>query len=256
MPDSDSDRPLVIATPLPRTLPLLFAPERLRDLFDRYDVVETTDEALPHLPADTLREARYVIGQPPLSEELLARMESLRCIFNVESNLLPNMPYDQAFERGIHVVTTGAVFRRARGRDRPGLRAIARPWHPRRGRGLPRGPRTLGHCRERGRPATDRLHHRHSGDGRAGAGSGEAAPGGSGRGSLPTTPGRRPRSPEASGPSPPTSDTVLSEPETLFVTAAVTTENQGFLGRQEIAGCAGGQPSSSSRVPTWWTSTR
>ena len=37
-------------------------------------------------------------------------MTSLRCIFNVESNLINNMPYDALFERGIHVVTTGAVF--------------------------------------------------------------------------------------------------------------------------------------------------
>ena len=37
-------------------------------------------------------------------------MTSLRCIFNVETNLLNNMPYDVLFERGIHVVTTGAVF--------------------------------------------------------------------------------------------------------------------------------------------------
>jgi phosphoglycerate dehydrogenase-like enzyme len=28
----------------------------------------------------------------------------------VESNLLNNMPYELLFERGIHVVTTGAVF--------------------------------------------------------------------------------------------------------------------------------------------------
>ena len=37
-------------------------------------------------------------------------MQSLRCIFNVETNLLNNMPYELLFERGIHVVTTGAVF--------------------------------------------------------------------------------------------------------------------------------------------------
>ena len=105
-----TDRPVILACPLPRTLPLLFAPDLLRDLYDRYDVVETTDEALPALPEETLREARYVIGQPPLTPELLARMQSLRCIFHVEANLLPNMPYEDAFARGIHVVTTGAVF--------------------------------------------------------------------------------------------------------------------------------------------------
>ncbi|RVD32877.1 hydroxyacid dehydrogenase, partial [Mesorhizobium sp. M8A.F.Ca.ET.023.02.2.1] len=37
-------------------------------------------------------------------------MRALRCVFNVESNLLDNMPYETLFSRGIHVVTTGLVF--------------------------------------------------------------------------------------------------------------------------------------------------
>jgi phosphoglycerate dehydrogenase-like enzyme len=37
-------------------------------------------------------------------------MTALRCIFNVETNLLNNMPYETLFARGIHVVTTGLVF--------------------------------------------------------------------------------------------------------------------------------------------------
>ena len=37
-------------------------------------------------------------------------MPNLRCILNVESNLINNMPYEILFARGIHVVTTGQVF--------------------------------------------------------------------------------------------------------------------------------------------------
>ena len=37
-------------------------------------------------------------------------MKALRCVFNVETNLLNNMPYETLFARGIHVVTTGLVF--------------------------------------------------------------------------------------------------------------------------------------------------
>jgi len=103
-------RPLILSCPLPRTLPLIFAPDRLAELHARYRVIETTDETLADLPDATLAEARHVIGQPPLSQGTLARMGALRCIFNVESNLLDNMPYAQAFARGIHVVTTGGVF--------------------------------------------------------------------------------------------------------------------------------------------------
>ena len=106
----DVPRPLILSCPLPRSLDLIFTPERRRDLHARYEVVETTDEQLSALPGAVLGAARYIIGQPPLAAETLARLHSLRCIFNVESNLLNNMPYDQVFARGIHVVTTGAVF--------------------------------------------------------------------------------------------------------------------------------------------------
>lgn len=103
-------RPLILSCPLPRSLPLIFAPDRLAELRERYRIVETTDEALPKLPDAVLGEARYIIGQPPLDAGTLARLAGLRCIFNVESNLINNMPYDEVFRRGIHVVTTGAVF--------------------------------------------------------------------------------------------------------------------------------------------------
>ncbi|MDR7123707.1 hydroxyacid dehydrogenase [Pseudotabrizicola sp. 4114] len=104
------ERPLVLCCPLPRTLELIFTPQRLAELRARYRLVETTDEALPGLDDAVLEQARYIIGQPPLAEATLARLSALRCIFNVESNLINNMPYDQVFARGIHVVTTGAVF--------------------------------------------------------------------------------------------------------------------------------------------------
>ncbi|WGV16395.1 hydroxyacid dehydrogenase [Fuscovulum ytuae] len=103
-------RPLILSCPLPRSLPLIFAPDLLAELRARYRIVETTDDDLPGLPDAVLGEARYIIGQPPLDAGTLARLSALRCIFNVESNLLNNMPYDEVFRRGIHVVTTGAVF--------------------------------------------------------------------------------------------------------------------------------------------------
>ena len=105
-----SAKPLILSCPLPRSLELIFHPAQLDALQARYEIIEATDETLPALPAADLARARYIIGQPPLSSELLAQMAGLKCIFNVESNLLNNMPYDEVFARGIHVVTTGAVF--------------------------------------------------------------------------------------------------------------------------------------------------
>jgi phosphoglycerate dehydrogenase-like enzyme len=73
-------------------------------------LVETDAAAVDRLDPGVLARARYIVGQPPLSRETVAAMPSLRCVFNVESNLLDNMPYDLLFARGIHTVTTGAVF--------------------------------------------------------------------------------------------------------------------------------------------------
>jgi len=107
---SDKILPLVISAPEPRTLDLIFTPQQLARLRKNYRIVETTPEGVATLPAETLAEARYIIGQPPVSAETLEKLRALRCIFNVETNLLNNMPYETLFARGIHVVTTGLVF--------------------------------------------------------------------------------------------------------------------------------------------------
>ncbi|MEL7093353.1 MAG: NAD(P)-dependent oxidoreductase, partial [Pseudomonadota bacterium] len=103
-------KPIVLAAPAPRSLDLIFSDDARRALHDTYEVVETTDEAFAALPAKTLADATYIIGQPPISDATLAQMHALRAVLNVESNLIDNMPYPTLFERGIHVLTTGAVF--------------------------------------------------------------------------------------------------------------------------------------------------
>src|SRR5882757_3264924 len=107
---ADKTLPLVISAPEPRTLELIFTPPQLARLRKEYRIVETTPEGVAALPADVLAEARYIIGQPPISPETLEKLKALRCIFNLETNLINNMPYETLFARGIHVVTTGLVF--------------------------------------------------------------------------------------------------------------------------------------------------
>jgi len=103
-------KPLVLSAPDPRSLDLIFTPEARRRLHERYQVVECAPSAVAGLPRDVLGAVRYIIGQPPIAADTLAAMATLRCVLNVESNLINNMPYETLFERGIHVVTTGAVF--------------------------------------------------------------------------------------------------------------------------------------------------
>jgi phosphoglycerate dehydrogenase-like enzyme len=229
-----ADRPLIISAPFPRTLPLIFAPDLLRKLFDRYDVVETTDDQLPRLPEETLHEARYVIGQPPLSSELLARLASLRCIFNVESNLLPNMPYEDAFARGIHVVTTGAVFAEPVAEIGLGFAlSLARNIHGA-DADFRRGEEKWGG------------EGNHSARLLTGSVIGILGMGTLGQAVARVLQGFRPRllahdpwqAPSVTrsfGAEPVDLATVLAEPATLFVTAAVTSENQGFLGAEAFA---------------------
>ncbi|MFK7856557.1 MAG: hydroxyacid dehydrogenase [Granulosicoccus sp.] len=103
-------KPLVISSPEPRSLDLIFTPEKKALLFDNYSVLEVEEDEIAKLDTKTLASTRYILGQPPLSLQTLEVMSSLKCIFNVESNLLNNMPYDYLFQQGIYVLTTGAVF--------------------------------------------------------------------------------------------------------------------------------------------------
>ncbi|MGI6852031.1 hydroxyacid dehydrogenase [Mesorhizobium sp. 1B3] len=104
------EAPVVISAPNPRSLDLIFTPSDRATLHRGYQVVEADPLGITGLDGAVLAKARYIVGQPPLSSETLARMTALRAIFNVETNLINNMPYEVLFERGIHVLTTGAVF--------------------------------------------------------------------------------------------------------------------------------------------------
>ena len=105
-----TDKPLILSSPAPRSIAQIFTDAAKAQLFARYRVVEVEPAALTALPDTTLTQARYVLGQPPIPADLLARLPNLRAVLNVESNLLPNMPYDLLFQRGIYTLTTGAVF--------------------------------------------------------------------------------------------------------------------------------------------------
>ena len=103
-------KPIVLSAPAPRSLDLIFSRAKREQLHETYEVVETTEDTLAELPSELLKETRYVLGQPAITDTILARMTQLKAVFNVETNLVNNMPYPTLFEKGIHVLTTGAVF--------------------------------------------------------------------------------------------------------------------------------------------------
>jgi phosphoglycerate dehydrogenase-like enzyme len=59
---------------------------------------------------DQAAKAEIIIGQIDLPESRLKRAPSLRAVFNVEGNFLPNIDYDYCFRHGIRVLTTSPVF--------------------------------------------------------------------------------------------------------------------------------------------------
>ena len=103
-------KPVIISAPEPRTLDLIFTADDRDMLEQRYDITEMPALQVDRIGDELARNVRYIIGQPDLSENTLTRMQNLQAIFNVESNLVNNMPYDYLFARGIYVLTTGRVF--------------------------------------------------------------------------------------------------------------------------------------------------
>jgi phosphoglycerate dehydrogenase-like enzyme len=227
-------KPVVISAPAPRTLDLIFTPQAQADLRARYDVHEAAEDALHRLPPEVLAKARYVIGQPPIDEALLARLESLACVFNVEGNLLPNMPYPRLFERGVHVVTTAAVFALPVAEIGLGLALD-----------LLRGITDADLAFREGREAWG-LEGNRQARLLSGADVGLIGYGELGRAVHRLLAGFRPRIrihdpwlpasviAEAGG-EPADLATVLGESDVVFVLAAVTSENRGFLGTPEFA---------------------
>jgi phosphoglycerate dehydrogenase-like enzyme len=58
-----------------------------------------------HLP-----EATAIVGQTAMPAERLARAEKLRAIVNVEGNFLPNVDYAAALDSGVHVLNASPAF--------------------------------------------------------------------------------------------------------------------------------------------------
>jgi phosphoglycerate dehydrogenase-like enzyme len=103
-------KPVILSAPDPRSIDMIFTDAAKAELFRRYEVIEVSPDEVPGLPGPVLCRVDYVLGQPPIPAPTLAQMPRLKAVLNVESNLFPNMPYDELFRRGIHTLTTGAVF--------------------------------------------------------------------------------------------------------------------------------------------------
>lgn len=104
-------RPLILFDPHPRPIDLLFDAGTKARLEVLGDVVwhEGSPATEEHIER-YLPEAVALIGQTALPKARLDRAPKLRAVFNVESNFLPNVDYEECHRRGIPVLSTGPVF--------------------------------------------------------------------------------------------------------------------------------------------------
>ena len=103
--------PVILVDPLPRTLAMI-CDERTRARLDALGrLVIHEDGPMPdaiveeHLPATVA-----ILGQTAMPAERLERAPHLKAIVNVEGNFLPNVDYQAALDRGVHVLNASPAF--------------------------------------------------------------------------------------------------------------------------------------------------
>jgi phosphoglycerate dehydrogenase-like enzyme len=226
--------PLILVDPLPRTLEMI-CDGATRERLERLGrLVVHEDGPMPDALVDEhLPEAVAILGQTAMPAERLERAPRLRAIVNVEGNFLPNVDYAAALDRGVHVLNASPAFALPVAEAALGMAIDVARGISAADRAMRAGTETYGlESNERsfvisGRPVgivgfgdLGRELHR------------LLAPFG-----CPTKV-HDPWLPDLlirrAGAEPATLDEVLSTSRIVFVFAAVTSENEGFLGRAEL----------------------
>jgi len=108
------DKPVIVVDPSPRRLDEIFESDvwsRLKSL-GQLEIHEG-EERMPDGRLEALLpSAELIIGQTDMPKSRLERAPKLRAIFNVETNFLQNVDYETCFARGIHVLTPSSAFAR------------------------------------------------------------------------------------------------------------------------------------------------
>jgi len=105
--------PVILFDPYPRSRELIFREGQWERLQAMGRVVGHEGGRMPGDMVDTyLPETVAVIGQTDLPAGRLDRAPHLKAILNVEGNFLPTVDYDICFRRGIHVLAAAPAFAR------------------------------------------------------------------------------------------------------------------------------------------------
>ena len=100
----------VILDPAPRTVRDIFSPQAEAAFRAGHDVIDWDGSDRDSFYARHLPGCEILMSQQPMDRARLNLAPRLRAIFNVETNFLPNVDYDECFRRGIHVLAPGGVF--------------------------------------------------------------------------------------------------------------------------------------------------
>ncbi|MDP3194098.1 hydroxyacid dehydrogenase [Tabrizicola sp.] len=100
----------VLYDPDPRSTGDIFSAHELAAFTSRYQVTEWQGQDRDAFYAEHLPGTDILISQQPMGADRLALAPNLRAIFNVETNFLPNIDYEECFRRGIPVLAPGGVF--------------------------------------------------------------------------------------------------------------------------------------------------
>ena len=107
-------RPIIVVDPSPRLTAEIFEPavwKRLEALGELE--IHRGEGKMPEARFDALLpEMALLIGQSDMPKARLDRAPKLRAIVNVETNFLQNVDYETCFERGIHVLAPSSAFAR------------------------------------------------------------------------------------------------------------------------------------------------
>ncbi|HTQ11446.1 MAG TPA: hydroxyacid dehydrogenase [Fimbriimonadaceae bacterium] len=105
-------KPLIVIDPQPRGLDEILDARLWAELRELGELVIHEEEG--RMPAERLEpllpRMELLIGQSDMPKARLDRAPSLRAIINVETNFLQNVDYETCFERGIHVLAPGGAF--------------------------------------------------------------------------------------------------------------------------------------------------
>ena len=229
-------KPIALVDPSPREIPAIFLPQDLADLKGLVEMepADGQQKLDPRQVDEILPRATFVIGQTEIQRERLDRSPNLRAIFNVEGNFLPNLDYEECFRRGIHVLNVGPVFSQPVAEMGIGLCID-----------LVRG---ITEAHNAFRAGTEQYGMSGGGDAflLRGCSVGIVGFGGLGRAVRAllepfrctirvSDPWLPERTIEQAGCLPCDLDELLTKSRVVFVTAAVTTENMGFLNKRHFA---------------------